>query len=494
MTEILTESFCERCGTRYTFESARPRMRLKGVRVMSRGLKNFVLSNDASMTEAMASARSDTDRELTSYQLDAFHKTFNFCMTCRQYTCPNCWNEAEARCLTCAPHLGHEIMPAPFPELAPTPFSVADPVALNGTNGSNVVPARGGSVDLGAGPSAGTDDAQPGADVDVAARLEALTAYAIVSDAVPEVEAVVAEAPVEVDAVVADEIVAEPVVVETASEAVVAEEVVADEVVADEVVEVVADEVVAEEAPIEAIVADEVVEAVGAEAPLEAEAEDQTAASVAPLAAAAFVVEAAEPEAPTPYRSIGDKTAAQTTGLLQRFRPGQNLDAELDAYERERAAAIAASDLAAQGIETPVTAVEPAAEPSAQTAQVVHDVIPQPTWRMIAPEPGVDAPDATPLDSPARRPAAADPNAEPQWPTRPSWLGAAPSAGLPFLGRPTAPQGGADALWAESTRDVVASPLGAPKAAGGVQLCVSCGLSLSATARFCRRCGAAQAG
>ena len=49
MTEILTESFCERCGTRYTFESARPRVRLKGVKVLSRGLKNFVLSDDTSM-------------------------------------------------------------------------------------------------------------------------------------------------------------------------------------------------------------------------------------------------------------------------------------------------------------------------------------------------------------------------------------------------------------------------------------------------------------
>src|SRR5258705_6032968 len=44
MTETLTESFCERCGTRYTFESTRPRMRMKGVKVLSRGLKNFVLS------------------------------------------------------------------------------------------------------------------------------------------------------------------------------------------------------------------------------------------------------------------------------------------------------------------------------------------------------------------------------------------------------------------------------------------------------------------
>ncbi len=29
----------------------------------------------------MAAARSETDREVTAQQLDAFHKTFNFCMT-----------------------------------------------------------------------------------------------------------------------------------------------------------------------------------------------------------------------------------------------------------------------------------------------------------------------------------------------------------------------------------------------------------------------------
>ena len=81
MTEILTESFCERCGTRYTFESARPKVRLKGVKMVSRGLKNFVLSDGTSMDEAMAAARSETEREITAYQLDAFHKTFNFCMS-----------------------------------------------------------------------------------------------------------------------------------------------------------------------------------------------------------------------------------------------------------------------------------------------------------------------------------------------------------------------------------------------------------------------------
>ena len=34
-----------------------------GLKVMSRGLKNFVLSDDTSLNEAMAAARSDTDRE-----------------------------------------------------------------------------------------------------------------------------------------------------------------------------------------------------------------------------------------------------------------------------------------------------------------------------------------------------------------------------------------------------------------------------------------------
>ena len=114
MPEILTESFCERCGTRYTFESAAPRKtrRLGQFKTLSKGMKNWVMSDDTSLDEAMAAARNDDDRELTSQQLDAFHATFNFCMTCRQYTCGNCWNTAEGRCLTCAPHLGHEILPA----------------------------------------------------------------------------------------------------------------------------------------------------------------------------------------------------------------------------------------------------------------------------------------------------------------------------------------------------------------------------------------------
>jgi hypothetical protein len=50
-----------------------------------------------------------------------------------------------------------------------------------------------------------------------------------------------------------------------------------------------------------------------------------------------------------------------------------------------------------------------------------------------------------------------------------------------------------DALWAASARDVV-SGVQDVGPVGGVQPCNNCGLSLSANARFCRRCGTRQGG
>jgi hypothetical protein len=286
----------------------------------------------------------------------------------------------------------------------------------------------------------------------------------------------------------------------------------------------------------------------------------EIAARLAAWGAAAAAFDAADDT------DASQKGKAQTGGLLKRFRAGQNLDAELDAYERAQvttpavgesdaetvaeeavvaAAAIAADQpdaapeaaavesviepeahdleaieyavevepeaVAAVEVEPepqaaalvePEPAVEPepepvaaelAAEPDPTTAPEPIDVIQQPTWRMVAPDPTIEQPARPPI-SPAI-PAAAtapDPNAEPQWPARAS---AEPSVGLPFLNRPAAATGGLEALWAESARDVVAPPTigGRPVATGGVQPCVSCGLSLSATARFCRRCGTPQA-
>ena len=134
MTEILTESFCERCGTRYTFKSAAPRKsRLGRVRVLSKGVRNFVMSDDASLSEAMAEARSEEEMAATTSQLDAFHQTFNFCLTCRQYTCSDCWNGPEGRCLTCAPIPGQE-EPVALVDLMPA----AEPATANGHQHSPV--------------------------------------------------------------------------------------------------------------------------------------------------------------------------------------------------------------------------------------------------------------------------------------------------------------------------------------------------------------------
>jgi len=453
MTEILTESFCERCGTRYTFESARPRVRLKGVKVLSRGLKNFVMSDETSMDEAMAAARSETDRELTAHQLDAFHKTFNFCMSCRQYTCPNCWNEVEARCLSCAPHLGTEILPAPFPDLSIGGLLVSDQqgaIGLNGSNGTNGAAHPAELVGVAEIEAARLDE-----EVDAAARLAALTA-ATIADAPPETESGVTPEPAPEPV----EAVAEPV------------EAVAEPIEPVEAVEAVAEPVEAVAEPVAATV----------EEPEIAADEGPTTPTWLAALAAAKTADVATPDEPAAPTNLQEKAASQTAGLLRRFRPGQNLDAELDAHERERVAAEAAPDVAPSG---PEVAAEPPAAPS--PAPIADDVVPQPVWQMVAPDPGAETPLGQPVVPPTLPAAAsAAASAEPQWPSRPQ-----PTSGLPFLGRPAAPQGGLEALWAESNREVV-TPANPGRTAGVIQPCVSCGLSLSATARFCRRCGTPQ--
>ena len=56
----ITESFCERCGTRYTFESpARRSSPLGALGTVGRGLRNFVASGDQSIDEAFAVARAE---------------------------------------------------------------------------------------------------------------------------------------------------------------------------------------------------------------------------------------------------------------------------------------------------------------------------------------------------------------------------------------------------------------------------------------------------
>jgi hypothetical protein len=551
MPEILTESFCERCGTRYTFESASPKgARLKGLRTVSRGLKNFVMSDDTSMDEAMAAARNETDREATSQQLDAFHKTFNFCMSCRQYTCSNCWNEVEGRCLSCAPHVGQDLLPSPFPNLESSsalPFGLTSPV-LEEHNGhdqpstTTAQPMAWPTSDLmreeeQAAVSFETVIAEHEAEAeaeaeaiekfDPLARLAALD-WTPAEDATMEPAAPVAEAAVEPD--------------QTAIEP--------------EPEPVAAEPVAWQALPTEPETL-----------PWQPEME--------PLAADASPTEAGEPEtAPADFDDRAAAAAAQTSDLFRRFSPGQDIDDAIAAYERAQAAADALAEAPAaesapapepapiqppvqpqvrpapvpQAEPEPVAAVawpeqesrpqpqpepeapprpepvapvtpperlpapdldrvaawaQPAAEPEPQPEPVAEpmaptpdyepepiaagreDLVPQPTWQIVAPE----------------NPPEPEWPAQPQWPAQPEWPSQREATdGLAFLGRPAQPTGGIDALWAESAREVTASvakagPDAAPAAgrpAGGVQPCVSCGLSLSANARFCRRCGSRQ--
>jgi hypothetical protein len=151
----------------------------------------------------------------------------------------------------------------------------------------------------------------------------------------------------------------------------------------------------------------------------------------------------------------------------------------------------------------PVVAVEPEPEPVAAAAEpepVVTEPEPEPVaaaaepetpvrrddrveipvWTIVAPE-STEAPSVAP--APPMIPAADTPEwptqpqaSAPEWPTVPAFTPAV---------RPPATNRIQDALWAASSADL-------QKAGGGVQSCVSCGLSLSATARFCRRCGTRQ--
>jgi ribosomal protein L40E len=385
MPEILTESFCERCGTRYTFESSASRAKpLRGLKTLGKGLRNFVLSDDSSMDEAMAAARSEAERDVTSRQLDAFHSTFNFCMSCRQYTCANCWNETEGQCLSCSPLAGLEAMPAPFPTLAVAAQAIDAPV--NGTPEAPAfeAPTAWPTLDLEAEAEEPAHDGFE--EIDLGARLAALD---IVTDGPAEAEAPVAEP--------------EPIAAEAQPEP-----------------EPVA--LAPEPEPVA----------------LEPEPEPEPVA-------------AAEPE-PEPE---------------------------------------------------PVAAAEPEPEPVA-AAQPPQDLVQQPVWLSVAPDP-----DATPAAPPAQAPAdaglpaaasgASQPPNQPEWPSQPQWPSARSATPRPntILGRPVVPTGGIDALWAASSRDVLAPMATAPTPLGqqmpaAAQPCINCGLSLSSTARFCRRCGTAQ--
>ena len=105
MAEALTESFCERCGTRYEFTAPTRLNPLRKTRGLVTGLKNYIMSQDA-LSDSVGDAMRSEEEELAAAHLEAFHSAFNFCIDCRQYTCTNCWNDDAGRCRSCAPVAG----------------------------------------------------------------------------------------------------------------------------------------------------------------------------------------------------------------------------------------------------------------------------------------------------------------------------------------------------------------------------------------------------
>ena len=308
----------------------------------------------------MAAARSDTDREVTAQQLDAFHQTFNFCMTCRQYTCANCWNEAEGACLTCAPHLGHEILPAPFPDLDPraglVPLDATDAANGNG-NGHDHDHSTGNGV---AAASLGLS-AWPASDL-IASESEA-SSLEVIDDVEP------------IDAA----------------------------------------------ARLAALTSTEPAEAVA-----ESDVRRRGRRRWRAVEAIAPTVEAASD--PTETDQVAATAAAQTAALLHRFRPGQNLDAEIEAYEREQAALEA---------ETTAVAEEPAIEPIVPLAAAVvaSEIVEEPVAEPVVEEPvAAEAPPPRSSLRPSSRRSPSPSSRPPSrtwtpkaWPRPPPWPPSPPS-------------------------------------------------------------------
>jgi hypothetical protein len=127
LTETLTESFCERCGTRYEFTAPTRLNPLRKTRGLIGGLKNYLTSQDA-LGDALDDAMRTEESALATAQLDAFHEAFNFCIDCRQYTCVSCWNDDAGRCRTCVPVPGTDDL-AERLAAATVAVAAAEPVA-----------------------------------------------------------------------------------------------------------------------------------------------------------------------------------------------------------------------------------------------------------------------------------------------------------------------------------------------------------------------------
>ena len=400
MPEALTESFCERCGTRYEFTAPTELNRMAKTRGLISGLKNYIMSQDA-LGDAVGDAMRTEEEALASQQLEAFHESFNFCINCRQYTCLNCWNDDAGRCRTCVPIAGTDDLLERFehsfhaqhPEIAEAAAAEAMAQAdINRRLGLETWPTE----DLAHAPSNGTEPAWPDGEVE------------------PAPEPMVAETPVE------PEPEQEPMTADAAMAAAAIDG--TDAYPPLRVVSWEDDTTIALEAEPEPVVAE-------AEPEPEPTPEERAAAAAA---IAAFLEPQPELPAPQPIRPI-----SETILPMPQQPPAEAPDAD-------RVAAQADDPLLA-----------------ARRAQLDLLGIGDPGQGTVGP----DRTNVLPYRSSGASVSAQE-------------MAIRTASGLP------APA----AFWEASAREVAGA-----MSHIGVHACTDCGLSLSASARFCRRCGTRQA-
>jgi hypothetical protein len=492
MPEVLTESFCERCGTRYEFEAPARLSPLRKTRGLVSGLKNYILSQDA-LGDAIGDAMRSEEEELAAHQLDAFHQAFNFCIDCRQYACNNCWNDAAGRCRNCAPIAGRDDL-ADLMEAA----YVADHAAMHGA-GVLDRPLESDEISRRLGVEAWpqTDLPEPAGNGYAAIEWPEELPAAI-AEPEPQPEPLLEpEAAVEVAEPTAP-ISAEPEPVAAELEPMVTEP----------------EPAFAEFEPVTAEAEPVAVEAepVAAEPELEpvaAQAESWEEPQLHPILAweedSELVLEPVAEEEP---EHAEEWVAAVEEPVAE---PALEWVAAVEEAQPEWVAEIEPEPVVAEAAPEPepepvVAEAAPEPEPEPVVAEAAPEPEPAPEPRRIIPisETIIRAPrpqqPPAPVQSPADREALAARRAQLELlGIDDPGMGAVSSERriLPYRSSGAAAQpsdllrrtmNASNALWDASAREVAAA-----RSAVAVQNCGSCGLSLSASARFCRRCGTRQA-
>jgi hypothetical protein len=471
MSEALTESFCERCGTRYEFAAPTQLSTMRKTRGLISGLKNYIMSQDA-LSDAVGDAMRSEEESLASQQLEAFHESFNFCINCRQYTCLNCWNDDAGRCRTCVPIAGTDDLlerfeatfQAQHPELT---AQVADQDMaadeINRRLGLEAWP----SEDLSAPTS--TDGQPPTADWPME---EPLIAEQPETEPEPEPVAAVAEPepepePEPVSGVQPELLEPEPVAATAEPEP--------------------------EPEPVAAISEPPVLRIVRWEDDAEFELGPEPVAAVAepepepePVAAVAELepgpepaVAAVEPEVVEPEVVEPEPVAAEPEPVAATAEPEPEPEPVAATAEPEPVAEVDAPRPIRPISETILRMPQPTIEPEAPVQEVERVAAQADDATLAARRAQLDL---LGIGDPGEGPLAEDRKVLPYRSSgasvHPVEAAVRTASGLPAPG----------AFWEASAREVAGA-----MSHIGVQSCGECGLSLSASARFCRRCGTRQA-